>query len=218
MCQSLAEGGRRCFSHTTHAPAKHWKKKLVEAKKQNASADEIKAIQVEYLTTEEGIETLLSKGKNDLAARFIARRNSLIDSYNIRYHGSKPHYVPRSRRPVKRIWDTNGIHHETGTSYDAEGYDRAGYDSQGYDRSGYDRAGYDKAGFNPRGFDRYGYDKAGFNRFGLDREGFGVDGWNQKGTLHRKTGTSYDPEGCDVNGYQRVHNVDSFRAERAEDV
>ncbi len=201
MCQSLAEGGKRCFSHSTHAPAKEWKKKIQEAKARDASPDELKALKIEYLTTEEGIETLISSARIELAEKFIARRNKLIDTYNAQLGGNKKHYVPLSHRP-QRIWNADGTHTLTGSLFDPEGYDKAGFDVEGYNEAGYDKAGFDVEGYNSAGYDREGYNRSGYNRWGIDRAGFDVSGWNQRGTVHRDTGTAYDPSGLDINGQQ----------------
>lgn len=203
MCQSIAEGGKRCFSHEGHAPAKEWKKKIQEAREASAPAEEIRSLQIEYLTTEEGIESLLSSGKDELARKFIARRNAIISAYNRRTGSSKKPY-----KPVISEWNHAGIHRSTGTAFDPEGFNRKGYDSEGYNRSGYNRAGYDRSGFNAEGYDGEGYNRKGYNRFGLDRQGFDAAGWNQKGTLNKHTGKPYDRNGLDLNGVNIVDSLD----------
>lgn len=105
---------------------------------------------------------------------------------------------------------------------DREGFDREGYGKDGYDRKGFNRNGMnrytktkfdifgrDAEGYDKRGFDGRGYDREGFNAFGWDNEGtnketstkYDVYGWSQYGKEHQETGTKYDPEGYDAQGF-----------------
>lgn len=119
------------------------------------------------------------------------------------------------------------IHRDTGTRYDPRGFDMDGihrrggrYDgvrvNDGYDRNGFNRNGIhrttgtvlDPEGFNDRGYDvngynRYGFNNRGWNRYGMnwrtrtryDQRDFDVN------NIHRDTGTRFNPEGFDINGY-----------------
>ncbi len=108
-------------------------------------------------------------------------------------------------------FNQTGINRMTGSRYD---YD--GFDIDGRDRHGYDRDGFNKYGYDIRGFDREGFDGRGFNREGINKKTgteFGLSGWNQSETIHRDTGTKYDPDGFDHLGYDKDgYDRDGYKA------
>lgn len=240
MCQSIADGGRRCFTHTKHAGPDHWKEKAKKAK-HAGDKDALNEAMVEYYTTEEGIEKLENKGEYEKAENSRKRRNRLIDEYNQEYGYNMPHFPARTVRlerkrkqaaanAKKPVWSKAGIHRDTGTRfsprrwsqdkkheltgdiYDPEGYDIEGYGKDGFHKeTGLDRQGYGRDGYDVHGRNRAGRNRGGYDRRGLDEHGWTVEGWNFEGTLHRDTGTNLDPDTFDVNDWSPIHKM--FRHE-----
>lgn len=237
MCQSKAQGGRRCFNAAKHGTAEQWKERRAKAKKQNDMA-EIKRCELEYLTTEEGIEVLEGKGEFEKAAKLRTRRNRLIDEYNREYKAKMPHFGTYEERKARKAaiankpvwskaginkftntkfspqgWSKDGINEHTHTKWDEDGYDVHGYGQDGYHKeSGRNRAGYDCEGYDENLRDVKGFHKiTGRNKQGLDRDGWNEEGWNLLGTVHRDTGGNLNPETFDVNDWSPVHKM--FRAE-----
>ena len=103
-------------------------------------------------------------------------------------------------------FNKKGIHNFTNTRYDVNGYNKDGYNRDGFDRGGYDRDGYNRKGYDRSGFDKDGFSAGGFNREGINKytnTKFNPSGWNQFYTIHKDTGTRYDPKGYDANGYDK---------------
>lgn len=108
-------------------------------------------------------------------------------------------------------FDKNGIHEETGTSFDPNGFDFIGihkdtksrFDPYGYDMNGFDEFGYNEEGmhrdtgteFNTDGFDSFDIHEKTGTRF--DPNGFTADG------IHKDTKTRFNPQGYDRNGIDK---------------
>ena len=125
-----------------------------------------------------------------------------------------PHYDGRGYDQYgynKKGFDEDG-NFVDGTKYDKRGYDINGYDKNGFcyrlidgkriivhkdTMTPYNPEGYNKYGFDKDGYDKEGYNNLGRNREGLDRKGF------DKSKKHYLTGTSYDPNGIDIDGYNK---------------
>lgn len=234
MCQSIADGGVRCFAHWTGEgknealDATALKKKRRKAKAKGDGA-EVKRLEIEYLTTEEGIEMLEDQGRTDLVEAFIRRRNKRIDEYNRDQHKNKPHYVPRSERlgsPAKGtrkppIWRHDGfnirpgqkhIHRDTGTLLNPDGFDFIGrhesgdryHPETGLDWEGYDRAKYHhETGRNRQGFGRDGYDESGFDWSGFSRP-------DARGRSFDRSGEPREKDGFDAFGWGWSHRSNDF--------
>ncbi|MFC4369389.1 hypothetical protein [Citricoccus nitrophenolicus] len=164
--------------------AKKHKKKRAAAKKKGDKTEE-KAATIEYLTTQEGIESLEDAGKLELAEKFVERRNQKIRAYNRKFNGgseSMPLFLPyaqRDQRPLPGyrlppIWNAQGfnvrqnqprVHRDTRQLHNKRGFDAAGVHANG-------------TRYNAEGFNTQGYDVEGFNAQGWDREGYGRDGYN----------------------------------------
>lgn len=226
MCTSIKDGGRRCKKHEAAAA----KNKLKKAK-ENGDPDAIKAAQIEYFQTEEGVEQLEAAGKEELAERFREMRNRKILEHNAHWQTNHRLMEPRAVRLRRKApaydlrgFDKNGIHRETGTMYDPRGFDSkrrhqathteyapdgfnwVGIDSEGYDRDGY-KNGYDREGFNKQGWDREGYLANGFHhRTMLDRNGNDDEGWARNG-IHGSTGKPYDADGYGRDGYHHITGI-----------
>lgn len=187
MCRSKAEGGKRCFTHAMDDDYVDLKKRRAKAKAKD-NVEEAKALLLEMLTTEEGIEELERRGELEVAAKMVRRRNRKIAAYNLRWKDSKPYFRPyeeRDLRPLpgyrlQPLWNRDGfntrprqpfVHHETRTLYCPQGFNRWHiHQATGtrFNEDGFDWQGYDERGLNAEGWDRQGYDADGF-----DAEGFG---------------------------------------------
>lgn len=66
MCTSIADGGRRCFSHEKLDSTTNLKKRMKKAQNEQ-DAEGFKNARNDYLTTEEGIEKLESEEKFEIA-------------------------------------------------------------------------------------------------------------------------------------------------------
>ncbi|MGW9550682.1 hypothetical protein ACWG8W_06455 [Citricoccus zhacaiensis] len=181
MCQSKADGGNRCFSCTNNLNANVLKKKRSAAKKKG-DKEAAEKLNIEYLTTEEGIEQLEEAGELEHAAKFVERRNRKIASFNREFKQNKPPFLPYERRDERPlpgyrlppIWNHDGfnvrkgqprVHRETRKLHNPQGFDAAGFHANGtrYNAQGWDHEGYGRDGFDAQGFDRQGYDRDGYN-------------------------------------------------------
>lgn len=236
MCTSIADGGRRCFSHEKLDSTTNLKKRMKKAQNEQ-DAEGFKNARNDYLTTEEGIEKLESEEKFEIAEKFRARRNKLIDQYNRETGASMAHFASYSSRRRRAgtssqpLWSKTGKHrvtktiyspkgftqsgvHKNGTFYDDEGFDAHGYDQQKFNRDGFDSQGYGRDGFHhSTKLDRQGYGKSGFNRSGYNRGGFYLDGFHRETAIHEATGTRFNPEGVDAENY----GTDGFHIETGLD-
>lgn len=224
MCTAIRDGGFRCSKHESEAA----KKKLKKAKESGDPA-EIKAAQVEYFSSEEGIEALEESGREELAERFRLKRNQKIELHNA--HFGTNHRTMAARR-IRRAatydlrgfdkktklnrdtgtiydtkgWDIAGNHRDTHTKFGPDGFNLNGQDADDYNRDGF-RNGYNRAGYNKNGWDREGFLPTGFHhRTMLDRDGYDSDGWARSG-IHASTGKPHDDRGYDRWGYHNVTGI-----------
>lgn len=231
MCQSIADGGRRCFTHEMDASAKKWLKEMSKAKKAR-DKEALQKAKREYCLTEEGVEELEELGEYEKADKFRNHRNKLIDEYNAKWNYDMPHMESRPVRQERRrkqaalntkkpMWSRAGNHRDTGTKFNPQGwskdklheatgtrYDPEGYDSEGYGVDGYHRlTGRNRTGYNRAGYDKFDRDIGGYHRVtglnkqGWDKAGYNADGWHRTGSHHRDTGTNLDPQGFDINDW-----------------
>lgn len=223
MCQSIADGGRRCFSHhqrgNINATDALKKIKALKLKKSKMSDEEYnkeyKRALIEYYTTEEGIEKLEKEGKFAQAEKFRSRRNRKIDDYNQATGKNQPHFGTYEERQAKlnAIHDAkgfhkkNGNHRATGTAYNEQGFNKFGvhqatgtrFNSDGYNADGYGVDGFHKeTQLDSRGFGRDGFNPT----TGRDSQGYGRDGYR-----NALGGTEVDRDGFQRSGFnnQGIH-------------
>lgn len=216
MCQSKADGGVRCFSHEIFGRSPNEIKERIKSlklrKKQGkkfteSDEQQLKELMRDYATTEEGIENLEEDGKEDIADKYSARRNRLIEAYNSEHGKAKPLFAEKALRGASReytrhprIWDINGfnvqqrqkrIHRETGNIWNPAGFDYNGTHKETGTRF-HPMTGLTVDGYTKEGFHR----KTGLDRQGFDRSGYNVSGWHKdKHTRPDANGLMFDYKG-----------------------
>lgn len=84
---------------------------------------------------------------------------------------------PRVLENSSSGFNTDGIHHLTGTKYSPEGCDVDGFEQYDFNPP----IGYCKTPSGSDGANEIIYDSDGFDRDGFDKEGFDKDGYDKKG-------------------------------------
>ena len=198
MCYSKADGGKRCFTHTTLESPKVLKERMKQAEK-SGNRERYRKAKEDYCTTEEAIRRFEAKGDFKNAARFLRRHNLLVDQFNAKYGGNKKHledYETRMARLEAKAQAEREAEQRKSEVAEAKRAAAAAKKAEAAARKAEARKAASQK--KPTTANASPWSRAGIHRETGTK--FSPAGWSKDG-INQITGTKWNQDGNDVYGY-----------------